>query len=226
MRPYRLAMIVVAIASASLNQFSLAQDFRAPTQTLPKGPWKSSVRPGLTTPDSLRFERPPQAGALCGPNALYVLLHLYGIETSYERILDVIPHGENGSNLDDLDKTANQFGLSTEVRKLTPEELADAPKPLIAHFLTNRDGTNSGKTNHFAVITRNFPEGEGYEGVDAANGGLYTWTPQTLARNFSGYCLLPARRPSTGYGRRTFLVMAFTGILLVNILLQFRTRNK
>ena len=50
-----------------------------------------TVPPGLETPVHLQLELPFQKGPRCGPNAIYVVLQMVGLECSYSDVLEAVP---------------------------------------------------------------------------------------------------------------------------------------
>jgi peptidase C39-like protein len=176
-------------------------DFVPPAQGQTPGseligkPVEWDIPKGLVTPPALRFDQPFQQGPSCGPNALYFLLRLCEVNVAYDAVLKRVPLVPQGSNIEDLRQAAAEFGLATEVRRLTPEELVDAPKPLLVHV--NVPASGSGQTGeglgHFILITRTTPGGY-FRGIDTTNALVTTWPPEFFARNGSGYALVVASR--------------------------------
>jgi ABC-type bacteriocin/lantibiotic exporter with double-glycine peptidase domain len=83
----------------------------------------------------------------CPANTLYVTLRLYGKEVSYQEIEGALPIGREGGSLADMRKLAARHGLPAQVRKLTPEQLAQVRFPAIAHL---EDA--EGPAGHFIVL--------------------------------------------------------------------------
>jgi ABC-type bacteriocin/lantibiotic exporter with double-glycine peptidase domain len=157
-------------------------------------PFEFRVPAGLDTPDYFRFEMPFQQGPKCGPNALYIVLRMLGIECSYSDVLKSVPLSETGSNLVDLRNSAETFGLACEVRKeLSPEDIDALPKPVILHLkgaAIDKKGHHS--SDHFAVIVGRDPvsPSQGYIGVDTNNGSVTRFKKTGLARSISGFALI------------------------------------
>lgn len=149
------------------------------------------VPPGLNTPERWRLDRPFQTGQRCGPNALYLLLRLERVNASYDKVVDRLKPGSAGCSLEDLHQAAGEFGLRTQVRKLSVEDVRYAPKPIIVHLNApaSASGGADAPRDHFALITTIMPDG-GYQGMDTTNMILTTWSPNAFSRNFSGYCLV------------------------------------
>jgi hypothetical protein len=160
----------------------------------------TEASPGVTAasaivPPEWRLEAPFQSGLHCGPNSLYMLLRLSGIGVSLEQVARSVPLSSTGCTIEDLRQAATDLGLGVEVRKVTPDEFKDLPKPLIAHFFAPASGlgTPGAGRDHFALVTRTSPDG-GFQSIDSNNLVTTTYLGLNFARNFSGYCLVV--RPS------------------------------
>jgi hypothetical protein len=205
------------------------KDFVPPSREKSVGkPVEWEVPKDLVTPPELRYDQAFQQGPSCGPNALYFLLRLCDVNVSYADVLTRVPLGPKGSNIEDLRKAAAEFGLATEVRQLTPEELVKAPKPLLVHV--NIPATGSGHTDeeqgHFTVVTRAIPEG-GFRGIDTTNALVTSWTPQFFARNASGYALVVPGRSRSWLLTPKGLALggAFLAIVALNLWIAGRLRK-
>lgn len=163
-------------------------------QVLPKGRTQLDIPEGLVTPPHLRFDQPFQKGPRCGPNSVYLLLRLNGITVPYDEVVKRVPLETTGADLESLRLAAASFGLVTETRQLTPEDVLYAPKPILVHF--NAPAAASGGAqngpDHFGVITGIMSDGA-YQGVDTNNLRATTFSSNNFARNFSGYCLVVPR---------------------------------
>ena len=183
----------------------------------------------LATPDALRFDRPFQQGPRCGPNGLFVLLRLCGVDATYEEVLRSVPLTEKGSDIDSLRKAAAQFGLDTEVRKLTPEELQTAPKPMLVHLTTPASGTGHRHepTGHFTVVTYIDPMGK-IQGIDTSNALYTSWNVDHYARGASGYCLVPVATTRSWLfsAQGVFLVANFVLLVVANLVLMAQVQKK
>lgn len=192
-RSGRLLVILALLSGPPVRAWS--QDFRPPRAEdgrVSLGPsYKPAVPEGLTTPEHLRFESEYQAGPRCGPNSLYILLNLCRKAVPYADVLARVPVGERGSNLDDLRKAAASFGLASEVRKLNPEDLRNTPFPVLVHLYARGERD---RNDHFLVLTEFVKDDGTLKGIDSMSGQLTTWSPGFIARNFSGYCLIPTGR--------------------------------
>lgn len=157
---------------------------------LPSLPVQFDSPDSLRTPANLRFEQPFQSGNKCGVNALYAVLYLVGEHVEYDTVLERLPVGARGSNLQDICDAAREFGLDCEIRKAVPPEVLKwAAKPVIvhlhAHGATQHDSNNNG---HFLVVCGYHPN-RGFIGIDTTNCSLTILSERFLARNMSGYCL-------------------------------------
>jgi len=146
--------------------------------------------PGLTTPEYLRFDLPMQSGNRCGPNGIFMLLRICGVDCSYQEIVDAISLEEKGANIAQLCEVTQKHGISCEVRKnLSPEDVANAPKPLILHLSAERARKSSLPQDHFALITH-MAENHDYIGIDTTNGTNARFHPQAIARSMTGNALI------------------------------------
>jgi ABC-type bacteriocin/lantibiotic exporter with double-glycine peptidase domain len=183
-----------------------------------------AVPKGLSTPESLRFDKPFQQGPHCGPNGLYSMLRLCGIQVTYDDVSRRIPLDAKGTDLETLRRVAAEFGLETEVRKLTPEELSQARKPMLVHLNTPAAGPGHtpGAEGHFTVVTRIDPMGM-IEGIDTSNALYTTWDVQRFARGASGYCLIPieSSREWLVGSRGLFLTSVFAQLIVIDLVLLF-----
>jgi hypothetical protein len=213
--------LVAAIASGA-PQSGYAE--RQPEPPMADRAAGQTARPATTlspiVPPEWRLEAPFQTGLHCGPNSLYLLLRLSGIEVSREQVEQSVPMSATGCTLEDLRRAALNLGLGVEVRKVTPDEFKDLPKPLIAHFLAPASGlgTPGQGRDHFAVVTRTLPDG-GFQSIDSNNLVTTTYLGLNLARNFSGYCLVvtPSLMSRIAANRAAWLA----GVLLVLMAMNF-----
>lgn len=170
---------------------------------------------GTETPSYLRFDRPFQQGNRCGPNAMFIFLRLLNKSVRYEEILEQLPVSEVGCSLEDLKKVGERNGVNLEVRQLTPEELHTAPKPLILHVQTPKISNEPKEpTGHFTVITKSNPDGS-FFGVDTSNAVLTDFTLQYLARNFSGYALVPDTANTWMWSKEGIFYLSLLMIVIV-----------
>ncbi len=188
-------------------------------------PFEYEIPKGMTTPNYLRFDQPSQQGPYCGPNSLYVLLRLHQLDVNYGRLLKQCQVSENGCSLEELQKVAHDYGLECEVRKLSLLELEKIRPPYLLHLSSpaNSSKENPDAQGHFTVILER--SGEDYRGVDAAKGTAHYWSRRFLARNFSGYVLLPKGvvGPSWFTTRRgILLVLSFVSLSIANSCLLFQ----
>lgn len=182
------------------------------------------VPEGLKTPPRLILEAPFQQGNRCGPNALYILLRLLHKSVSYEELLAKLPTGEAGCSLEDLQRVGTEYGVRLDLRQLTPEELQTAPKPLIIHVRTPTASDGKTPTGHFTVVTGNEP-GEYLLGVDTSNAQPTTFSPQYLARNFSGSVLVPDTARTWIWSHEgIFYLTVLIGVVLLNLGALWRLR--
>jgi hypothetical protein len=227
-----VSSIVGLTKSASIDPPVI--DFVPPKTTPGKAPvaptYKYDVPEGLNTPIEWQLEDTFQSGSRCGPNSLFLLLRFENIDVTYEQVLATVPLSEAGCTLDDLHNAAQQFGLATEARKLTPEEVVIAPKPLIVHFNALASGGQKTRANrnHFSIVTSASLEDGSVAGIDSVNLMPTRYSANGFARNFSGYCLV-LRRSSRSWILTTKGLAAiglFLVILAANVFIAFSGKSR
>ena len=238
----RMLMIVVLTMAVSMlpgvgkTSMGQAKDWPPTDFSPPKLDWSSigkpvtyAVPPGLTTPESLRFDKPFQQGPRCGVNGLFAMLQICGKDVTYDDVQRRVKLGPDGANLEDLRESASAFGLRAEVRKLTPEDIVVAPKPIMVHV--NAPATGSGKAieggGHFTVITSVDAEGV-FNGIDTTNGLFTSWSPDRISRDTTGYCLvLDAGPRSWLFSLKGSLIAGhFALIIALNFLIMARIQRR
>jgi ABC-type bacteriocin/lantibiotic exporter with double-glycine peptidase domain len=187
------------------------------------------AKTGPNVPAEWRLEAPFQSGLHCGPNSLYLLLRLSGIAVSREEVERLVPLTSAGCTLDDLRRAAANLGLNVEVRKVTPDEVKDLAKPLIAHFFAPAAavGAPANERDHFAVVTRILPDG-GFQSIDSNNLTTTTYLNNNFARNFSGYCLIvkPSLISRFVESRTAWLAGVLLALMAMNALLSRYLRGR
>ena len=145
---------------------------------------------GSRFPDHLKFGSYWQEPVLCGPNALFVLAKLSGLDVTREDITKLVPISETGSTLADLSKAATKLGLPHEIRKVSQSEMFRLSPPFLVHDSIRASGPEAADTGHFFVVVR-FNE-RGQIGIVDGVSGLYQFVETArFDRSFSGYVLLP-----------------------------------
>jgi ABC-type bacteriocin/lantibiotic exporter with double-glycine peptidase domain len=191
----------------------------------------AALEPAATghVPAEWRLEAPFQSGLHCGPNSLYLLLRLSGIAVSREEVERLVPLTSAGCTLDDLRRAAPGLGLNVEIRKVTPDEVKDLAKPLIAHFFAPAAalGAPANERDHFAVVTRILPDG-GFQSIDSNNLTTTTYLNNNFARNFSGYCLIvrPSLISRFVESRTAWLACVLLALMAMNALLSRYLRGR
>src|SRR5579875_1177737 len=188
-------------------------------------PFEYEVPQGMTTPSYLRFDQPSQQGPYCGPNSLYILLRLYQINVDYGKLLQQCQVSTMGCSLEELRKVAHDFGLECEVRKVSLQELGEIRPPYLLHLSSPANSSKEAPDaqGHFTVILER--SGEDYRGVDAGKGTAHYWSRRFLARNFSGYVLLPKGVIGLSWfttRRGAFLTFSFVSLSIANGCLLFQ----
>lgn len=176
--------------------------------------WSDFSTPTVTTtPQALQFDRISLLGLKCGPMAVHGFLRIHGVATTFDEVLALIPLGEHGASLSDLQTAATRFGIPASVRSISPEDLVRIPLPAIVHLEgPEPTGDKNAKLDHFALLTKRV-EGTGdFMGIDTAGGGMAVWSARHLERSMTGYCLYS---PAPA---RTSMVLIANAILSVAVL--------
>jgi len=119
---------------------------------------------------------------VCGSNALYMLLKLYGISVDQEQLVATVPVNEDGTSLAELRDAATVLGLETTARRCSIEELQKHfQSPFLAHLAM--------VTPHYAVVTDISDDSVTW--LDGTTGQLETLKRSWVEKRWSGYVLLP-----------------------------------
>ncbi len=124
----------------------------------------------------------------CGVSACYVLLRLKGHQIKYEDVASLIPLEEQGSNLSDIKRACECFGIETCVLETQPSEFDRLRWPAIVQVISQRDTSRA--MAHFVTV------------VDVDDHFVYlinsSQSPTVVKslrgdffRSFTGYLLLP-----------------------------------
>ncbi len=238
----RVAEFVVPLIAASMLlgagrvPRAGADDWPPKDFSPPKPDWSTIGKPvtyvvprGLTTPESLRFDKPFQQGPRCGLNGLFAMLKICGKDVTYEDVQRRVRLGPDGADLEGLREAASAFGLHTEVRRVTPEELRVAPKPILVHIDTPATGAGKGGegSGHFTVVTSVDPDGM-LQGIDTTNALFTSWRPDTISRDATGYCLVLEGAPRAWLLSPQGLLIAghFALILVLNLVVMARLHRR
>lgn len=127
------------------------------------------------------------ANRACGPNSLYMLLKLSGIDVKFSDVMTYYPKDPGGMSLLELKEAAARFGLTAEVRRCTNDDLRTIPLPVIAHV-------NYGPTeqaDHYIVIHRRL-DGESLEVIDGTSGRVQRFLVKRMGNIWEGYLLVPS----------------------------------
>ena len=183
---------------------------------------------GLDTPQYLQHAQPFQKGRLCGPNALYIILQLYGKRTvSYSDIVNNLKTSSLGASLQDLVECADRFGVPCEARKqLSPTDLINSPKPIIVHLAYSASSQEeaAGRNeegvplDHFVVITGWDASANLFLGIDTTNLRFAYFNGESVARTMSGYGLLPKNPSDNQTIAWQWLLVVIAALALANAL--------
>ncbi|WP_254053785.1 cysteine peptidase family C39 domain-containing protein [Singulisphaera sp. GP187] len=182
------------LAFASIPSPREEGDFKSgkitPLDSLP--PEKRAVRlpKGREFPDYLKFGTSWQEPILCGPNALFVLLRLRGLDVTRDQVTRLVPITKTGSSLADLSKAASALGLRHEVRKVSQSELFRLSPPFLVHEDIRSTDPEVSDSGHFFVVVRFNDHGQ-VGIIDGVSGNYQFVEKARFDRSFSGYVLMP-----------------------------------
>lgn len=151
----------------------------------------ADMKPPVTPPSLpqwLELERPWQTGQKCGAVALFFMLHFHGVPTDLDRVIARTSISEAGSSLQDLKEAASRFGLKTRTVKVSPQDLANLPRPFIIHWTSN--DKVSKLNDHFDVVTD--VDRGGVHIIDTTSCVQQYRENPAVASAFSGYALIVA----------------------------------
>jgi hypothetical protein len=165
----------------------------------------------IATSPSAPGERP--ARQLCGPIAVQMVLHAFGIETPLPSLADEVFQGshQSTSSLLSLDRTLKAHGIGTLCIDLAPEREIDWPNPVIVHFPASAERPDG----HFGVVWPRRAGSDAYL-VSLSPGEPMRMPAQRLARSRSRIVLLTSTTPidkSTVQNLAPQRSMLFVGLL-------------
>lgn len=141
------------------------------------------------------FRAPFQNDKHCGPNSLYALLRLYGVDVDHERLTDSISLDDRGCSVGDLQKAASEIGVRLEAVRVRPEQLRQSLLPAIVHY-----GTSPGDTGHFFVLLNIEQVGEDQfmQTIDGSDGQFVVRAPMgQFFREWDGVLLVVSRESNS-----------------------------
>jgi ABC-type bacteriocin/lantibiotic exporter with double-glycine peptidase domain len=122
---------------------------------------------------------------ICGPNSLYLLLRINGIDLKYSDLESRLTMETWGADLRSMKQAAASFGLSGRVRKCTLKSLENANLPLIAHL---NHGFRIGDVGrHYIFIISITPRGIVF--IDGTTGARDEASLGKFESAWSGYIL-------------------------------------
>jgi hypothetical protein len=152
-------------------------------------------RPGQSSPEYLR-ENNFQQGKLCGVNAIYICLRALGSDVTYKQVADAVPVGQYGANMADLVSVARSHGLNFQALKdVSPAQLAEMRRPIIAHFNSPEVGEDGDALDHFVVLVAYDKEKKQFHQIDPSACTHMQLSDNYVARAFSGHCLALDGKP-------------------------------
>lgn len=141
-------------------------------------------------PDYLKFGSTWQEPVACGPNALFVLLRLCGLNVTRDHVLKLVPVTDRGATLADISQAATALGLRHRVKKVSQNELFRLQPPILVHETVRSTDSGDRDSGHFFVIVRFFENGQ-VGVVDSVSGMYQLQGADRFDRSFSGYVLVP-----------------------------------
>jgi hypothetical protein len=138
--------------------------------------------------------RPPQA-VMCGPNALYIFLKAHARPVSADRLFREVDPGDQGLSLGELRDASTRYGLSSEVRRCTYEQLVgECPLPLVALLRPGPEIGGRGPGHYVLVV---HADSDAITLIDATSGRQISSPRAAFCRDWKGYVVVPTGgRPS------------------------------
>jgi hypothetical protein len=138
-------------------------------------------------------EGPPRdANRACGPNSLYLLLRLSGVEVGDRDIARYYPRHPEGMSMLEMKRACADFGLAADIRRCTKDDLRALRYPVIAHVFYGPQN----EADHYVVITRRL-DPDWIEVIDGTTGKVDQFLINKMDNIWQGYLLIP--RPGSGY---------------------------
>ena len=123
----------------------------------------------------------------CGPNSLYAVSRLLGVQVDEDTIWDRLELSERGATMPQLRDAAAACGISMAIRRCSIDELG-ALTPLVAH-MTIAGRTTASRGHYVAVVNVN---DRSIQFIDGTTGALQTCSRERFEKLSSGYVLVPA----------------------------------
>lgn len=180
-----------------------------------------SLRP---VPERLRLEPPWTHGSKCGPNSLFVLLRLRGVDVSLEAVTSHFKAVDSrGCSLHDLQTSAADCGMQSDVSFISARDLSRVQPPFIAHLAHSDRQPHGG---HFLTVFEYRSSEDDFGIIDGTSGVHSYIAADSLHRSFSGYVLVPQNR-TVAHLRRLSLwcITAAMVAILVAVLSQRASRR-
>lgn len=123
----------------------------------------------------------------CGVNALYLLARAHGHELDYATVVSATAVGPKGSSLAELRQAAERLGLDAFVGNGSPDDLAQADLPVVAH-MDQVTGDVEG-VGHYVLVTGFDAKAGSVTMFDGASALFSTIPASEFRRTWSGYVL-------------------------------------
>lgn len=168
----------------------------------------ADVQPaGITARDAAspwQFEPHWRERGDCGPNALYVFLRLHGRELTLQDVKHEIPiDPAKGCSIEALRAASQSFGVTSQVRFVTPNELKSIPMPFIIHGTSDVEG----ESGHFSVVVKWDPQTRRFSIIDPVWETYESYTEQFVVTGFSGYVLVRSPTLDLWWSAATMLLL-------------------
>ena len=123
----------------------------------------------------------------CGVNSLYMLLRLWGTNTSYDVVKEGLKADKNGISMSELRRVAHTFSLPCQVRRFSSvDQIERCNLPIIAHFNTAiMDSLTSG--GHYVIVLG--IDKNGVTLIDGTSGRVHRFKRDRFVAYSSGYIL-------------------------------------
>ncbi|MGO8745185.1 MAG: cysteine peptidase family C39 domain-containing protein [Thermoguttaceae bacterium] len=159
-----------------------------------------------------------RADVRCGPNALYILLFMYGKKADYHILVSKVHLTERGASVADLARVAAEYDLPLIALKAQSSAVDRLPLPAIVHC--QNPGTDGG---HYLVLLRVNTDGT-LTILEGTTGRLERWSKGDFYDQWTGVVLVRSDRWDS---KRLDPLMAFSsGLgLLIAIACFMRVRR-
>lgn len=150
----------------------------------------------------------------CGPNSLFLFLHLLGRSDVSLLQLEHLEISSEGSSLLTLCNAANELGVNAEIRRYRSEEIEFVPLPAIIQF---KNYSSSLTPYHFNVVYR--IDAERYYMIDGTSGARFSGLLERLPYFWTGYAMVEKRSQVSRMFERFVSLPVAGALVLINIVI-------